>query len=162
MDPLRCPNSKEQKAPNPPAYTREELGHGGAQRQNGPARPSPWLRIPRAAGFCGPLALLGLARRPQEFACHVQMQEKGRLWLVSLGVREPVHLHPPPPFRSQLARICHVFMPQPISSKEMGQPRLAEVPGAGAASPEHRAIHRSRELEPSGFCEEGMGEVVAA
>lgn len=60
-------------------------------------------------------------------------------------------------FRSQLARICHVSMPQPVTSKEMGPPWLAEMPGARSAFPEHVAIQRRSNWIPLGLRKEGAG-----
>lgn len=58
---------------------------------------------------------------------------KGPSLLCVLGVREPIQVHPP--LLGPNWPECHVSMPSPITSKEMGPPWLAEMPGAGAGIP---------------------------
>lgn len=69
MDQLRCSNGTFQLKPEGSWVTEESKG------RTGPSLQFPGLGLPPVVAFCGPLALLVLARWLQESGGHIQMQE---------------------------------------------------------------------------------------
>lgn len=96
-------------------------------------------------GFCHKPALLMVARRLQEFRCHVQKQEKVHFLLVSLGVRSKAPESGEPTGQNVVCPFPHQSL-----ARRRDHHGWLRCLGLGPASPKHIVMQRSGSLNLTG------------